>query len=291
MSELNETNINPVQDQYLALVGLDDAEYSQAAAAFVHDRVEQLQNEAWSGESIGFDTGNLQGFIGDKTVISPTRMGSGYRLDDHTVYNHIPPLMKTFYNDILSKVGGDATKAYINAAFHTAQYVQQQYFGSVAGDLKARYALDLDIIDDDMPTDLVKSVAEVGTAAVCMERAAIANNTLQILGLKPVLEIGQLTSEKHTKPEDHAYLFVASATGQEYLFDPTNPKLVFDESNNLVATTPSLYPVGDALSVRDPNQPIAGSHVTTRIVDGAPQNTTLQLAFSLGPNGTELHPA
>jgi len=138
-------------------------------------------------------------------------MGKDYKLDDPTIYDHIAPLLYTTYHKIFEKVGGDPVRAYLNAAIRTAQYTQQVYFGSVAGNVKKRWQLLGDILDDDTE---VKSITDLKSVAVCSERAAVANNVLQILGFNPVLETGQLDAEGTPQPEAHVFCLFRAATAK-----------------------------------------------------------------------------
>jgi len=214
-------------------------------------------------------------------------MGKDYKLDDPTIYDHIAPLLYTTYHKIFEKVGGDPVRAYLNAAIRTAQYTQQVYFGSVAGNVKKRWQLLGDILDDDTE---VKSITDLKSVAVCSERAAVANNVLQILGFNPVLETGQLDAEGTPQPEAHVFLFIQGSNGEEHLYDPTNPQPYYDSEGNLLETAPALYPAGNALSMR--SEPVTGQHKTYRIQqDGSVEVTEIRnMKFTLSPNGTELHP-
>lgn len=283
--------IDQVRAQFLPLLELGDAEYHQAGAAFVDGRRQALEATAQDGYALSYNAGNggnFQGYVGPNALLNAQGMGKDYKLDDPTVYDHVAPLMRSIYLDILPQVGGDEVKAYLNAAFRTAQHTQQQYFGSVFGDPQRRHNLLGDILDDDGPA--IKSVADLKSVAICSERASVANNVLQILGVEPVMETGSVQFEGSDRPEPHVYLFVKTTAGKELLYDPTSPTLYFDEAGNLLQTEPALYPAEDALTNRDIATPVVGQHKTFRMVDGQWGLETKGASFFLGRDGTELHP-
>ena len=181
-------------------------EFTEQSQIFLEQRLAQLEATP-TVPQIDASLGNFQGFIAPTTVVSPWALGKGYKLDDPSMYANLLPNMKSYYQ-AYAQVVDDPAKAYRNAALATAQHTQQSYFGNVHsgnGGGGARESLLDDYVDDESPA--VRSIAEFKGVAMCAERAAVANNALQVLGVSPVLEMGSWESETHTSPEQHAYLF------------------------------------------------------------------------------------
>ena len=269
---------------------LDDEAFESASQEFLHNRLAELTTGEHQEAIRADQNSSLQGFIQPDTQIFPEALGKGYRLDDLEIYSEALPYLRRFYTNILPQLG-DPEKAFRNAVLFAAQNTQQSYFGSVhsgANALAAREMLTGDFMDDDAPD--VRSIAKFKGVAMCAERAAVANNVLQVFGMQPVLELGKLQiDDKH--PELHAYLFIRDGKGEERVFDPTNPTLTFGTDGSLLQVNPAFYPAGDSLTFRDPDTPIVATHRTYEF-DGEAKVIQKEetYRFSVGPFGQELHP-
>jgi hypothetical protein len=243
-----------VRTEVQNLMSLPPAEYAQASALFIAQRVAALEAQTPAGRVEALD-GAYKGFIGSETLLLPFGVGKGYHLDDPAIYDGVLPVMRQTYEPLAEQLGSEDNRAYLTAALYTAQEVQQSYFGSVVtgpdGAVRREYLLD-DFIDDDDAPD-VRSIAEFreANAALCAERAAVASNVLQVLGMEAVYEMGRLDVEGRPS-EPHAYLVVKDSKGKDLIFDPTNPTLIFDKGGTFVQARPAMYPAGDFLAADGP---------------------------------------
>jgi hypothetical protein len=289
-----ETEFDRIRTEVTPLLELGDDSFTAAGEVFIAGRLAELTAGS-SAEKIDANGGNMKGFIHPESEIFPAAGGTGYRLDDRTIYDAVMPYMRSAHAYVSAHVQ-DPQKAYLNAALITAQNVQQGYFGTVyngPGTLAQHAELvggDFMLDDDEDPGPDYRSIAEFKGVAMCTERTAIANNVLQILGVQPVLEMGKLQIDDRVE-ELHTYLFVKSPSGQEQVLDPMNPTLTYDAAGSLLMTSPAFYPAGDALSVRDPGQPIVGIHKNYQFDDQGKHVLNEQTYhFWINRFGEELHP-
>lgn len=85
-------------------------------------------------------------------------------------------------------------------------------------------------------------LAEFKGIAQCAERAAVANNLLEFAGMETTYITGKIHSEDKS-PELHAYLILTGNSGKKYIYDPTNPFMIFSaEDHRLVQTQPAIHP-------------------------------------------------
>lgn len=282
-----------VQAQLLPLLELEDDEaFQEASKEFLSQRLEELHTTAESRGELHALHGNFSGFILPDTEILPLASGAGYHLDDKGIYAQALPHLRNFYSHMMAgKDPSHSDKAYAQAMLYATQYTQQSYFGNVHNGPEA-FGKREDLLMPDLTPEGggVRSIAEFKGVAMCAERAAVANNILQLFGKKPVLEMGE--AQMGNRPKlPHAYLFLRNSKGSEVVYDPTNPLLVFDESDALVRVDPAIYPAGSALGERDPDAPIIGAHRTFEVTpSGVQVRETEEHKYYLSPHGSELHP-
>lgn len=281
-----------IQAQVLPLLELEGEAFHEESQRFLSQRLVELHAATGPQEQIHAAQGNFQGFVSPATVVMPLGRGEGYRLDDEEIYAQALPHLRTFYTHLMAGKGPDySEQAYARAVLYAAQYAQQSYFGNVHNGPEASAEREALLEPDLTATGSgVRSIAEFKDKAMCAERAAVANNILQLFGKKPILEMGE--AQMGNRPKlPHAYLFLRNSKGSEVVYDPTNPLLVFDESDALVRVDPAIYPAGSALGERDPDAPIIGAHRTFEVTpSGVQVRETEEHKYYLSPHGSELHP-
>lgn len=296
------SELHRIQSELIPLLDLnkDGEAFQHKSQAFLDKRLAELHDTTVRPPdgTIDASKGNFRGFIMPDTEIFPFAIGKGYRLDDDKIYAEVLPHLHRFYHHIVGsgEPDLDLEVAYFQAALYAAQYTQQSYFGSVhnkPGAFDKRDFLLLDLPEDEEnQARASRSISEFKGVAMCTERAAVANNVLRVLGMKPVLELGELKIEEGPS-EPHSYLLVRDPKGRELIFDPTNPILVFDENGALTQTTPALYSAEDSLKERVSKTSIVGVHRTLKTTpSGVEQQKKEKYQFTLCPDmlGEELRP-
>jgi hypothetical protein len=93
---------------------------------------------------------------------------------------------------------------------------------------------DTDYIEDGIPIGKVSNLKGMN-AAMCVERAMVAQNLLRLLGIKSFYKCSGIL--KNDKKEVHSYNLV-EFDGKYYVFDATMPTLKDEEISPLVAEIP-----------------------------------------------------
>lgn len=236
--------LQQVAGEVLPTFGLDQETGAAAFHDFAAQRVEQLSAED-PKKPIGAAYGGTDQFISPETgMILSGLFDKPYHLDDPRVYDVAFPRVREFYNKFQGKVSDE--KAYVTAVIHGANYAQAEYFGSVVGDAANRGLVTADNVSDEGIDQEDASIADFKQSAQCQERAGIVHNTLHMFGVKSELITGDLASEQQNgthASEPHAFLVIDGSEGQQYIFDPTNPIIVRDESGKITSFKPALYPL------------------------------------------------
>ncbi len=111
----------------------------------------------------------------------------------------------------------------------------QEYFGDYSNiDERMNNYPDTDYIEDGIPIGKVSNLKGMN-AAMCVERAMVAQNLLRLLGINSFYKCSGIL--KNDKKEVHSYNLV-EFEGKYYIFDATMPTLKDEEISPLVAEIP-----------------------------------------------------
>ena len=130
--------------------------------------------------------------------------------------------------------------------------VVDEYFGGIKNiNTRSSYYKSLDFIKNDNDIGRVSNLKGKG-AAMCVERAMLSQNLLNMLGIKSFYKCSGI--KNNDKLEVHSYNLVEH-NDKYYVFDTSIPTIINDKINPLVASIPK--DVYDMLS--SPNQRIGYS--------------------------------
>lgn len=240
-----------IRDSLTPLLELPEEEYLAQIDDLIKARLTELESAPPKVTQLDGLHGNYQSFLHPSIEVMPLVHGTGFRLDDPLIYGDL--LKNLFrFNKIFGVTQDSNEEEYQRAIFQAIQYALQDYFENVRPgnddllrreEMVSRGAIRTVDIEDEKYTPA--SIAEMKKIALCAERTAVANNMLQFLGFEPVLVQGKLGRVDHEE-ELHAFLVIRNGKGEEMIYDPTNPFLVFDQQGRLVQTSPALYH-GDGL--------------------------------------------
>ena len=111
----------------------------------------------------------------------------------------------------------------------------QDYFGDYSNiDIRMNNYPDTDYIEDGIPIGKVSDL-KGKNAAMCVERAMVAQNLLRLLGINSFYKCSGIL--KNGNKEVHSYNLV-EFDGKHYIFDATMPTLKDEEVSPLVAEIP-----------------------------------------------------
>lgn len=233
-----------VQVRLLRLVNLPENEYSAGVETFVASRIEEFSNIPPLNSISLLHKDPVKDFIQPETaMIAHVLQSIPYHLDDARAYDStFNWIRQLYFRDSETNPVQDPERTLTKASVEATQIGLVQYFGSYAGDAAKRALAVADIIDEDRPQS--ESISCFGSSAVCLERAAIAHNTLKILGIDSTLVLGRL--REHDKDgsiitsEAHAWILLRLSSGKQVQFDPTNPILYRNEMGEVTWAKPNL---------------------------------------------------
>ena len=181
------------------------------------------------------ESSEVIGYIPSKTNIKKTAVDmSSFRLDDKDAYKSlIFFLTKRIDPNYIINNG----KLCNNNVMRLVQAVLIDYFGLFANDNNRNmlYESKADIDQDDNSFS-VKEFKRNETA-MCVERAALAQNLLAFLGYNPMMVYGYISSENGDKNVGHAYNIIIR-NGKAIIADFSNPII---KENRFYKT--ALYPI------------------------------------------------
>lgn len=120
------------------------------------------------------------------------------------------------------------------------------YFGAVSSAEKSaahdrRVAFYTSRLDG--PTPSIRELRDQKTA-LCVERAALAQNLVTVLGNDSALFWAPV--RYRDEEGNHAFNVVTTADGRHVLYDPNNPVETYDANGVVVDTAPGAYPISAA---------------------------------------------
>lgn len=281
-----------VRQQFETLMALPDESFGESANAFIHDRLSQLEARTPNLQSMSGLGGNRKGFLLSTTEILPFATGTGFVMDDPSIYDIAMRRAKEFYGAYANRFANDPAAHYRNAMLGATQYTQTEYFGGIHvsdENLARREELvQRGSFVDDEPDAQPASIADFKGIAVCAERTAVANNLLQLFGFEPVYAMGELKIGDE-RSALHAFLVLRNGEGKEVIYDPTNPTKVFGQDGGLKAMHPAIYPIEDEFLNETGSEAQVQHKKITRTSEGE-EVTTESYTFKNNPFASDVHP-
>jgi len=208
----------------------------------------------------------VNGLFDETVSISPgTLEGKTFVMDDDEIYHKLIEYVHKIHDNGTEK-DDDFLKI-----LTSVQYAMNYYFGNIS-------PISIEKWSEKFETPGIESysIAHEKESAYCSERAAVAHNLLLFLGLNSRYTCGTYAeslnsgTEQHNSGELHGFLIVEYG-GKEYLYDPTNPKILFDEKDQIISFRP--YIIDNIQGNIDTGTKILGnfSH-KKKEADGIPQD-------------------
>ena len=243
-----------IKNSLIPLLDLPEGEYLTSIGGFVQKRLTELESSPRTVQMLDGLHGNYQGFLHSDVEVNPAVFGAGFKIDDPAIYRDLFTRLRYFQDVFKATAVGD-DKDYEKAVFHAIQYALQDYFGNVVpsdAGMKRREQMvwrgAVHAVGEEDQAYEPASIAEFKDIALCAERAAVANNMLQLLGFEPVMVSGKLEREDDTEPELHSFLVIRNCEGREMIYDPSNPIIVLNQEDKAAQMGPALYGTEDFLS-------------------------------------------
>jgi hypothetical protein len=231
---------------YEAISLLEQGADTAAMAVFLDRRTTELSLPA-AETGVGSGSKGTDKFIGPEVNVElhyQPYLDRPHRLDDPQAYlASVPRIAEQFRQLQQRHPDMPREKAYLNAVLRGVNRGQIDYFESIWGNARGQKALMRDFFDADGELAPPASIAEFKRVARCQERAEVVHNTLLLFGIPSKLEIGTLRirdAAGQRSEERHAFVITQDSSGNELLFDPTNPKLTKNEAGDIIEAEPSI---------------------------------------------------
>jgi hypothetical protein len=238
MHEFADNGIPETQLAIEHLMAADEAQFGGAAVDFVMDRVGQLAHESFQAEGpIHRHQGPYDAFIAFNTEIRPKPEGTGFYVDDASAYKLTLERMHALHKP---EDGPLSRPEYVGKALQAVQAMEGDYFDSMAPGPEQELVRNLAMLQGAIPGSKPvrpPSISELKDVAFCTERAALAHNSLRILGVRSELVFGAMEVEGETFA--HTFLKVEDGQDGSMVYDPTNPWLAINEARELTGVKPA----------------------------------------------------
>lgn len=204
----------------------------QAIDRYVRERVSLLVKDA-PRVTFGFpDRTVLRGFLHPESLVRvhKTHQTVGFHVDDQRPYGDC------VREAIRTKSVPIAVQRSIDA-----------YFGSVSsGEKRAAHDRRVAFYTDRLNDPRAPSVRDLQSqkTALCVERAALAQNLVVLLGNESALVWAPVRYRDEVG--NHAFNVITTTGGRHLLYDPNNPIETYGATGVLVETAPGVYPLSSA---------------------------------------------
>ena len=219
--------------------GVLAADNAEGAEQFVRERLAELASQSQARE-IGMMTNKFhKGFIHPDSGVRRTYIVDPVHIDDEGLYRE---LLGTFRE--LKKTPGWENRTLREIVPSTIQHTIGKYFGNAVADpdSEARnreFYLDK-VSPEESPRISIKDFRGQ-RMAVCVEKAAAAQNLLNFVGIESSLVMSsKCRIPEEGKEEGHAYNVFSTEKGN-FIYDPANPRQQGDEEGRLVSIAPGMY--------------------------------------------------
>jgi hypothetical protein len=242
MHEFADNEIPETQLAVEHLMAADEAQFENAAVDFVIDRVGDLTYEAPRTDGpIHRYQGPHDVFLGHETEVRPMPEGTGFYVDDANTYM----LTLKHMRELRDPEGAALSRTeYVGRALQAVQAMEGEYFDNLQPSEEQGLIRNLAMLQGAIPgSPYVRpsSISELKDVALCTERAALAHNSLKILGVRSKLIFGGM--EVEGKKFAHTFVEVEDGQNGSMIFDPMNPWLTINESRELIGVEPSVTPL------------------------------------------------
>ncbi len=202
---------------------------------YISVRVADLIEQAVPSWVNGGNFPKHEGFLHPETTVRANFFQPPVVIDDHKIYEEVVDALAVYRAVYEGKPMADII-------FIAVQRAVSAYLGNNLG--QASLAANEAIYGEHAFDAGVVSIKEFRhkAAAVCVERASVAQNMLSFLGVQSSLVASQCTLDEG-RAEGHMYNVVTTSKGV-CIFDPTNPRLIFKQgTQEVVGYSPELFPL------------------------------------------------
>ena len=182
---------------------------------FIHKRTQELGKN--STRRINTDqylyAPIVDGFFDSEMRIQPGN-GNTFSVDDDSIYERVI--------DKISEYGD-------SRALTAVQHATTEYFGTLVPNAEQEAIRNAKF---DMPSPESKnySISDNKEGALCTERAAVAHNLLQFMGIESHFVLGSMIEKTASGEIDERHSYLLIKPGDTYLiYDPTNPTYCYGD--------------------------------------------------------------
>ncbi len=207
---------------------------------YIDKRVVFLSKNAESGEISHVGRDVYSGFIGQKMEIRRNIMVDPLVVDDSDLYRDLFEVIKKF-----KSTDGYKEKSLREIILIAIQWTLSKYFGNIVANSNTDIQNKKFYLDHSSAESPSVSIKELKGKefAVCAEKAAAAQNLLAFIGMKSdIIASSRCRIPAEADEEGHYYILVHGPKS-DMIYDPTNPRLLFDKEEKLISYGPAMYQI------------------------------------------------
>lgn len=258
-SQPNREQFEAILEQLQPFVEIDQLSKPQWQQ-FVAQRLEQLSVRTPAQAISLMENPVFSGFIGPRIDIRRNFTVDPFRVDDPEIYQVLIDTIREFHAS-----SGWKDRPLRQMTIPAVQYAIANYFGNAVGNQETERLNQSFYLDHQKAQSQFVSLEELRgkSIAVCAEKAAVAQNLLEFLGVDSIL----ISSAKchilsMEKPEAHAYNIFQTDRGT-FIYDPANPVKYYLADDQLESVSPAIFPITEDQL----NQITFGEAVTVKHTD------------------------
>ncbi len=214
---------------------------------FIEKRLADLSQNVETGEISYIGRNIYRGFLGPKMEIRRNMMVDPFVLDDPDLYADLFETMRRF-----KETAGWEEKQLREIMPNAIQWTLSKYFGNIAASAETEMQnreFYFNHTAAESPAISIKELKGKGFA-VCAEKAAAAQNLLSFVGLESELIAASGCRIPAEAEEGAHYFILLHGPKGDMIYDPTNPRLLFDKEGKLRSYGPAMYSVSEEQTQR-----------------------------------------
>jgi len=214
---------------------------------YIEKRIATLTENSESGEISHMGCDSHKGFLGPKMEIRRSLRFDPFVMDDPDLYIDLFEAIQKF------READDWKEQPLGTIVPRAiQWSLSKYFGNIIAGSNTEMQNRKFYIDHLSVDSLPISIKEFKGKkfAVCVEKAAAAQNLLAFVGIESELIVATgccIPVEAEVEEEAHCYILIHGTKGDK-IYDPSNPKLILDKDGELTSYKPAIYPITEEQS-------------------------------------------
>lgn len=254
-----------VLQQLEEVLDSEEGEEEGSLEKFIEKRISELEDSSEKGTISLISGHEYSGFIHPETGVYRTMMCEPNHIDDREIYTTLTDRFQEF-----RKIEGFKDASMRQLELLSVQYALSNYFGNALGgdDVTSRnmaFYNERSIMSDEPLENISIADMKGEGIAVCIEKAAVAQNLMSFLGRNSRLVLSNKCKiDTGGDEEAHAFNVIRSEKGT-FIYDPANPSVQITKEEGearSMSVAPALYKLTEEqLEAFNQGKPVEVQHV------------------------------